>query len=164
MLHKKNTAWAQIKPSSHFVGSKPQFPQKFAAFFVFSSSLRRQKNTKTQTSYINHVTLWGKLFDFEAFSVAIVWLPWRQRSSESSGCSNRSPIESTVAAPGSCDWVVPLPSQSHHQDYHIYRIRDPYKPSFALLFRRGGTTQNIDQKENKAMQTKINYCWWKKSI
>ena len=33
-------------------------------------------------------------------------------------------------------WVVPPPSNSHHQDYHIFS-RDPYKPSFATVTGRG---------------------------
>ena len=33
-------------------------------------------------------------------------------------------------------WVVPPPSNSHHQDYYIFS-RDPYKPSFATITGRG---------------------------
>ena len=33
-------------------------------------------------------------------------------------------------------WVVPPPSNSHHQDYYIFS-RDPYKPSFATVTGRG---------------------------
>ena len=33
-------------------------------------------------------------------------------------------------------WVVPPPSNSHHQDYYIL-VGDPYKPSFATVTGRG---------------------------
>ena len=33
--------------------------------------------------------------------------------------------------------VWPPPSNSHHQDYYIFRIGDPYKPSFATVTGRG---------------------------
>ena len=36
-------------------------------------------------------------------------------------------------------WVVPLPSNSHHQDWYVFRIGDPYKPSFATGTVRGDT-------------------------
>ena len=37
------------------------------------------------------------------------------------------------------DWLGCPPSQdaSHHQDYYIFRIGDPYKPSFATVTGRG---------------------------
>ena len=35
-------------------------------------------------------------------------------------------------------WVVPPPSNSHHQDYCItFLVGDPYKPSFATVTGRG---------------------------
>ena len=34
------------------------------------------------------------------------------------------------------DWVVPPPSNSHHQDYYIFS-RDPYNPSLATVTGRG---------------------------
>ena len=37
-------------------------------------------------------------------------------------------------------WVVPPPSNSHHQDYEPFLVGNPYKPSFPLLL-GGGTTQ-----------------------
>ena len=36
-------------------------------------------------------------------------------------------------------WVVPPPSNSHHQDDITFLVGDPYKPSFPLLL-GGGTT------------------------
>ena len=39
-------------------------------------------------------------------------------------------------------WVVPLPSNSDHQDDMTFLVGDPYKPSFPLLLGRG-TTQLI---------------------
>ena len=39
-------------------------------------------------------------------------------------------------------WVVPPPSNSHHQDYYIFSRESQPKPSFPLLL-GGGTTQII---------------------
>ncbi len=43
-------------------------------------------------------------------------------------------------------WVVPPPSNSHHQDYYIFSRGSQPKPSFATGILGGGTTQNIWQK------------------
>ena len=40
-------------------------------------------------------------------------------------------------------WVVPLPSNSHHQDYYIFSRGSQPKPSFATVTGRRGTTQAI---------------------
>ena len=34
-------------------------------------------------------------------------------------------------------WMWPPPSNSHHQDYYIFSIGDPYKPSLATVTGRG---------------------------
>ena len=39
-------------------------------------------------------------------------------------------------------WVVPLPSNSDHQDYYMFS-RDPYKPSFATVTGRGDNPHDI---------------------
>ncbi len=40
-------------------------------------------------------------------------------------------------------WVVPLPKNSHHQDYYIFSRGSQPKPSFATGILGGGTTQII---------------------
>ena len=40
-------------------------------------------------------------------------------------------------------WVVPPPSNSHHQDYYIFSRGSQPKPSFATGILGGGTTQRI---------------------
>ncbi len=40
-------------------------------------------------------------------------------------------------------WVVPLPSNSHHQDYYIFSRGSRTKPSFATGILGGGTTQGL---------------------
>ena len=42
-------------------------------------------------------------------------------------------------------WVVPPPSNSHHQDYYIFS-RDPYKPSFATVTGRGDNPKFLPKK------------------
>ena len=40
-------------------------------------------------------------------------------------------------------WVVPPPSNSHHQDYYIFS-RDPYKPSLATVTGTGDNPSDLD--------------------
>ena len=49
-------------------------------------------------------------------------------------------------------WVVPLPSNSHHQDYYVFSRGSQPKPSFATGILGGGTTQVISPTV-KALET-----------
>ena len=62
-------------------------------------------------------------------------------------------------APGfynlSIAWVVPLQSDSHHQDHHIL-VGDPYKPSFATVTGKGDNPEYY----TKIYGTNENGCSW----
>ena len=52
-------------------------------------------------------------------------------------------------------WVVPPPSNSHHQDYYIFSRGSQPKPSFATGILGGGTTQDLDLRFAPPQNTRI---------
>ena len=52
-------------------------------------------------------------------------------------------------------WVVPLPSNSDHQDHCIFRIGDPYKPSFATITGKGDNLKDMLVRRVPLFQTRI---------
>ncbi len=56
-------------------------------------------------------------------------------------------------------WVVPPPSNSHHQDYYIFS-RDPYKPSLATVTGRGDNPNHIPVTTNRTGFKRLWVVFW----
>ena len=51
-------------------------------------------------------------------------------------------------------WVVPLPSNTHHQDDITYLVGNPYKPSFATVTGRGDNPKYVPNGQDKIVRYK----------
>ena len=54
------------------------------------------------------------------------------------GATMATHLEETKYEKSDTYWVVPPPSNSHHQDYYLFSRGSRAKPSFATVTRRGG--------------------------